>query len=1046
MTITPTAEQAEVISAPLAPMRVAAGAGTGKTTTIALRVVSLVAETGIEPERILGITFTNKAAAELSDRIRVLLKPHVEPGREVEVHTYHGFAAQLLREYGALVGVERSSKVITPTFSRQLLRGVLERVPLPNVNISDRNNIEHLRRLASQLGDHLLMPGDLAVPPVNPDEPWLLRTDLLVGLKHYQAEKSRLGVTDYADLIVLAHRLVTTHPYVAAELQERYQAVMLDEYQDTNPAQRELLRAVFGSGFPVMAVGDVDQTIYEWRGASPHNFDQFPSHFLRADGSKAPTLNLTGNRRSLPNIVEVANLIRAQTGSGQPALTPLGDRVGGEVVVAWHDDAVVEAEWIARNLAQLATSHRWSEMAVLFRKNKDMILVHDALRAAGIPVEVANLGGLLGVPEVTDLHAWLRILQTPEDAPALFRVVMGSRFRMGMGDLAHLVRWVTAQEKGDPNRIDHDQAPARTLLEAIDHLDEIPGMRPAAREGLNRFASEYRQLLRAAQGVTLVELSRRILDLTGAWTDLAALSDTEQLTARLNLYRFLDLAEDWSPLEGRPSLAAFIEYLSLMSEDQTEELDTARLSGENAVTLLTVHRAKGLEWEVVFVPACYDKNFPTQSQGFDNPYGPLKTAGKFLPYEFRLDRQWLPPLYPGIDKREADDLLRAVHLRQEWRIAYVAATRAKQRLFVSGAWWYGHPEPKARPSRPSELWNVVAGHPGSRIESEPGAEPVPPTLLRFEPDAPAPDPLFPTGWDAALRAELAAPGWAMLQAEARGVDEGFAASTQAAQQMLFDLPIVNLRTSAALVSTSVTGLVTYARCPRRFYWSEVDRLPRRPNPAAQAGTKVHRRIELHQRGQIPIDDVAHDLYDSVEAVDQFPGGPGPFQIFADSRFARTRARLIETPFELAISGVQVRGRVDAVFEQEPGNWEIVDFKSGRPRIESAGHVQLEAYAVAAANGALGPAPDRMSVTFAFLGGRLEELTETVDEQWLSSARGHLSRLTGAIAAGRYSPQPGEGCGNCDFLRFCDAGKAYVRSQANPPGEPASESQALSAHR
>ena len=166
------------------------------------------------------------------------------------------------------------------------------------------------------------------------------------------------------------------------------------------------------------------------------------------------------------------------------------------------------------------------------------------------------------------------------------------------------------------------------MLEAIDHLEDVPGIRPGARDGLKRFASEYRQLLEAAQGVTLVELCRRILDLTGAWTDLAALSDTEQLTARLNLYRFLDLAEDWSPLEGRPSLAAFIEYLALMSEDQTEELDTARLSGEDAVTLLTVHRAKGLEWDIVFVPACYDKNFPTQSQGFDNPYGPTENRGK----------------------------------------------------------------------------------------------------------------------------------------------------------------------------------------------------------------------------------------------------------------------------------------------------------------------------------------------------------------------------------------------------------------------------------
>jgi DNA helicase-2/ATP-dependent DNA helicase PcrA len=1040
MTITPTPEQLDVISAPLGPIRVAAGAGTGKTTTIALRVVSLVADSGLEPERILGITFTNKAAAELSDRIRVLLTPHVEPGREVEVHTYHGFAAQLLREFGALVGVERGSKVITPTFSRQLLRSVLHRVPLASINISDRNNIEHLRRLGSQLGDHLLLPEDVAIPDELADEPWLLRADLLEGLRHYQAEKTRLGVTDYADLIVLAHRLVTQHIEVAAELRQRYQAVMLDEYQDTNPAQRELLRALFGSGFPVMAVGDIDQTIYEWRGASPHNFEQFPSHFHHPDGTEASTVNLTANRRSLPNIVEVANAIRAKTGSGQPALAPLTDRIGGEVVVAWHDNAVVEAEWIARNLAQLAPSHLWKDMAVLFRKNKDMILVHDALRAAGIPVEVANLGGLLGVPEVADLHAWLRILQTPEDAPALYRIVMGSRFRLGMGDLAHLARWVTRQERSHralavesegvpPDRTEHDQAPARTMLEAIDHLEEIPDIRRGAGDGLQRFASEYRQLLEAAQGVSLVELCRRILDLTGAWTDLAALSDTEQLTARLNLYRFLDLAEDWSPLEGRPSLAAFIEYLALMSEDQNEELDTARLSGEDAVTLLTVHRAKGLEWDIVFVPACYDKNFPTQSQGFDNPYGPTKTAGKFLPYEFRLDRQWLPPLYPGIEKKDADDLLREVHVRQEWRIAYVAATRAKQRLFMSGAWWYGHPEPKAKPSRPSELWNVVAAHPCTTVESEPGEEPMPPLLLRFEPDASAPDPLFPTGWDAALREELATPGWALQEAEARGLGDGFAAHTAAVQQMLFDLPAISPAADDSLISTSVTGLVTYAHCPQRFFWSEVERLPRRPNPAARAGTRVHRQIELHQRGQIPLDDFGPDLYDVdgyyVASEETLASAAGPFQMFERSRFARAKARMIEAPFEMSLSGVRLRGRIDAVFEPEPGHWEIVDFKSGRPRTEPSGHVQLEAYAVAAYSGALGPSPDRITVTFAFLGGGLNEQSETVDQQWMSSARNRLAHLTGGITARSFQPQPGEGCAGCDFLRFCSAGKAYV---------------------
>jgi len=1025
--IVPTPEQQEIVTSPLAPIRVAAGAGTGKTTTIALRVVHLVSEQQLEPERILGLTFTNKAAAELADRIRRELASHVEPGREVEVHTYHGFAAQVLREFGALVGVERRAQVITPTFSRQLLTGVLTNTPLPSVSIASLGAVEDLRRLGSSLGDHLLEPSDIRIPPHETDDPWELRADLLKGLSVYQAEKRRLRVTDYSDLVVLAHRLITKYSDIAAEIRGRYQAVMLDEYQDTNPAQREFLRVLFPAGFAVTAVGDVDQTIYEWRGASPHNFEHFPEQFPALDGTPAPTLPLTENRRSLPAIIAVANAIREMTGSGQSDLVPLADRTGGEVVVSWHDDAVAEADWIARRLDSLHQVHRWKGMAVLFRKNKDMLLVHDALRAAGIPVEVANLGGLLGVPEVADLHAWLRILQQPEDAPSLYRILMGSRFRLGMGDLVHLSTWASSgeAEPSEPDLFEHGEIPQRTLIEAIDHKHHLPGLRSSARAALSRFMAEYRELLTAAQGVSLVELCRRILDRTGAWNDLAALPDAEQLTARLNLYRFLDLTEEWSPLEGRPSLAAFLSYLTLMQQDQTEELDTARLSGEDAVTLLTVHRAKGLEWEAVFIPACYHGNFPTQSHGFENPY----SSGKYLPYELRLDREWLPPLYEGIGKREADDLLREVHVRQEWRIGYVAATRAKQHLHVSGAYWYGHPEPRTKPTTPSALWELVRQHPLTHVESEPGGPPSAPILLRYEPEAVAPDPLFADGWDSALRAELALPGWAAEQASQLGLEEAYSHRTEAFQKMLFELPAPATHPVEPGLQTSVTGLVTYANCPKRYYWSEVDRLPRRPNPAARRGTEVHRRIELHHRGQMPLEDLSPELYDVAQDVGEIPpAGSDPMKTFSQSRFAANRPTMVEAPFEMVVGGLRVRGRVDAVYEPVPEQWEIVDFKSGRPSLNPASAVQLQAYAIAADSGALGRRrPPQITVTFAYLGAGLEEISEKVDHEWLSNAGDGLDRIASGITAGNWSPTPSNTCRNCDFIQFCGPGQAFVDS-------------------
>ncbi|MGH9891233.1 MAG: ATP-dependent helicase, partial [bacterium] len=581
--IVPTPEQLVVIEHPLEPLRVEAGAGTGKTATVAMRVVHLVNQMGMEPESILGITFTNKAAAELADRIRSALAvtSKLDPGREVEVHTYHGFARQLLREYGALVEVERTTDVITPTFSRQLIEVVLANVELPALNPANRGNVDDLRRLGSALGDNLLEPHQVEIPAGPLDQAWSTRASLLIGLDAYQQEKRRRGVVDYSDLILRAQQLVSTYPDVAREFRSRYRAVMLDEYQDTNPAQRELLRLLFAEGFPVMAVGDIDQTIYEWRGASPHNFAQFPSHFPRRDGQAATTRSLTLNRRSLPAILSAANAVREKTGSGQKLLRPLDGSIGGEVAVSWLPDAVAEAEDIARRIQELSAIYEWRDMAVLFRKNKDMTLIHDALRAADIPVEVANLGGLLAVPEVTDLHAWLRLLQVPEDSPALYRILLGSRFRLGLGDLVHLSNWARGLNR---NFDEEATIPQHTLLEAIDHLEDLEKLRPAARIALEKFRDEYRSLLAATQGVSLVELCRQILDRTGAWNDLAAMPASTQLSARLNLYRFLDLTEDWSPLEGAPSLAAFLRHLEAMAEERSEELDTARLSGENAVT------------------------------------------------------------------------------------------------------------------------------------------------------------------------------------------------------------------------------------------------------------------------------------------------------------------------------------------------------------------------------------------------------------------------------------------------------------------------------
>jgi len=974
----PTPEQQRIIDHPLAPLRVAAGAGTGKTTTIAMRLASLVLRDQIEPESALGITFTNKAAAELADRLRTYLPEFAKQGREVEVTTYHGFAHKLLSEFGPMIGLTRDVAVIGPGFQRQLLREALASTPTSVLDLTaPARRVDELATLSSRLGDHLRSPTELAAMPAE-DDVAVERHEMAQVLEGYGALKTRLGVVDYSDLIRIAHQIVSDHT-VAARIRARYRLVLLDEYQDTNPAQRELLLCLFGNGFPVTAVGDPDQTIYEWRGASLENFASFPQHF-RTETGPAPTLELGRNRRSDRTIIDAANLVKRKI-AASGSIERLDPGVGasdGSVQLGWFQSATEEARWIADQVRHLHDDEGvpWNEIALLFRKNSSIPLVREALESLDVPVEVAALGGLLQVPEVTDVHAWMRLLARPDDTAALARILMGSSYRLGLGDLAKL--------QSD-----------RSMLEAIDSTPTDVDAELTKR--LSEFRDRYRTLLSLAQGVTLVELARRILDATGAWAEAETMEGARRLSTRLNLYRFLDLAEEWSPLEGRPSLDAFLDYLELLQEDRaSEELDTATLSGEDAVSLLTVHRSKGLEWTVVFLPAVCKGTFPSA------PYGGLDDPDRYarsLPSELRLDDE------------QGD--LRARHDGQEWRTAYVAVTRAKRRLVLTGAYWYTLGQAK----RPSPLFELLASLEGAEVVAASDGPGNPPVSLRSAPTGSTPDPLFGTWEEAFPRAE-ADPAW--LRDLAHDVRH-FEDERHQLQLVLDGLPSEPDADPEDLpLRVSVSNLVTYATCPRRYFWTSVDPLPRRSSSAARRGVEVHRRIELHNRGVLPLTE-EYDIADGEASA-----GPDPFAVYESSRFAEDRPLRVETPFDLALAGATVTGRIDAIYGREGGPWEIVDFKSGRPSENPAVEVQLEAYALAARD--VNPDVD-LSVSFAYLGGGLETRTKQADDPWLDAARTHLVELIGAIREGRYEPSPSPTCRWCDFLPFCEQGRAYLDTSA-----------------
>ena len=1021
MKLSPTPEQRDIIEYPLLPLRVTAGAGTGKTTTMAMRLASKVRAGAVAAERTLGITFTNKAAEELADGVRRELTVESESEPEVEVVTYHGFAFGLVREFGPLVGFSQSVRVVTPGYVRQLLRDALGAAPRRHLDLTaPRPIIDRLLSLSSTLGDHLLDPG--AIADVGTDDLRPTRREISEVLKAFVVRKGKLGVVDFGELVTAAHRMVAEHPEIAARIRSRYDLVLLDEYQDTNPGQRELLLALFGDGFPVTAVGDSDQTIYEWRGASPENFAAFPDHFRDADGSVAKSLALSTSWRSGQLIVDVANEIRSHISKRSPLTELLArdDAPLGVVRTHWLHSATTEAAWIADEVVRLhdEDGHAWKDIALLFRKYRQMAVIHAALVKAGIPVEIASFGGLLEVPEVADLLAWLRILAKPDNGPALARILLGSRYRLGLGDLAPLTRWVEGRRKAST------EVSARwSLLEAVDDIEEVEGLDGESRRRLETFRGDYRHLLTIAQGANIAELCRRIFDRTGAWSEIDALPDAARVSTRLNTYRFLDLAENWSPLEGRPTLDAFLDHLRVLADDASaEELDTAQVSGENAVVLLTVHRAKGLEWPIVFLPALASGTFPSSVVSYSDPV----SDADVLPYELRLDQDALPNL--DGDRGERRTALRLIHTDGEWRTAYVAVTRAAQELVATGAWWYTRSRPKQR-SRLFEAIDRLAERAPNR-SNQPGD---PPRTLRPHIECgPGPDPHFSGGSIAFLRASVSDPALPMQMAEDAGIGSQYDAAVDQMCIMLSGLP-PPLESPPVVepFRTSVTGLVTYATCPLRFRWEHIDRLPRKPSPAARRGTQLHRQIELHHRGTVAFDEVTPDFYDDVAATDETPPET-TFDRFNESRFAATRPILIEAPFELRIRDGTLRGRIDAVYEAANGEWEIVDFKSGRIRNDPARIVQLEAYAVAAEEAGLDgrPPPTSTTVTFAYFGGsQTEEISEAVDQAWMERARTHLTDLMRGADDGPYDPEPGDICRFCDFARFCEAGAGWLEEHS-----------------
>lgn len=1086
-----TPEQTACITAPPAPQVIVAGAGSGKTTVMAARVVWLVGTGQVAPEQVLGLTFTNKAAGELAERVRkALIKagvtdpdvidPDNPPGEPV-ISTYHAFAGRLLTDHGLRIGLEPTSRLLADATRYQLAARVLREAPgpYPALTRSFPDLVGDLLTLDSELSEHLVRPEDLraydaellrsleSAKLTNADlrkvpEAAAARRELAELVGRYRAAKRERDLLDFGDQIALSATLARTRPEVGTILRDEFRVVLLDEYQDTSVAQRVLLAGLFGSGtgHPVTAVGDPCQAIYGWRGASVANLDDFPEHFAHPDGRPATRQALSENRRSGGRLLELANglaePLRAMH-AGVEALRPApGAERDGLVRCALLRTHAEEIDWLADSIAHLVrTGKAPGEIAVLCRTATDFAEIQGALVARDIPVEVVGLSGLLHLPEVADLVAVCEVLQDPGANASLVRLLTGPRWRIGPRDLALLGRrarfLVTHARVGaddDPDRRlaaaveGVDPAEVISLADALDTFLEMPieaqgdddglPFSPDARVRFARLAAELRDLRRSLAD-PLMDVLHRVLAVTGLEVELSASPHALAARRRETLSNFLDVAASFAAGDGEATLLAFLGFLRTAAQYE-KGLDNALPGGENTVKVLTAHKSKGLEWDVVVVPGLVTGTFPS-TQGREK----WTAQGKVLPHELRGDADMLPDI-GAWDTRGIKAFHEAMKDHQhteELRLGYVTFTRPRSLLIGSGHWWgpsqkkprgpsdflhalhdhcaAGHGEIEAWADEPAEddenpalheasadrAWplplddaalarrraaaeTVLAhlervashedAHPGAAHDSSSYEDPEwpPPPEDEEPPDLPADD---GADWDSWTADRPTVPHQAPAP-EARPHPEDPMRLTPEESRTLAswdrDLDALTgelLRARAGVTDVPLPSSLTASQVlrltadPDGFAQELARPMPRPPQPAARRGTRFHAWVESRfEELRLPMLDPEELPGSEAEIADE-----RDLEALKDSfertPYAHRTPYRVEVPFQLAIAGRVVRGRIDAVYREADGDagyrqgdedagheqgdgrtYEIVDWKTNRSR--TADPLQLAIYRLA----------------------------------------------------------------------------------------------------
>ena len=952
-----TDAQREAVTHGDGPLLVVAGAGTGKTRVLTRRVAHLIASGRARPQEILAVTFTEKAAAEMEERVD-LLTPLGQSN--VAILTFHAFGDEIVRELALELGIGSDLKVLSDAEQAIFLRGHLFDLPLRHYRpLGDpTRHVRSLIGLFSRARDEDVSPDEYvayarsqrALSTANADDTGLAewaeqQEELAACYAAYEELKARAGVLDFADQISLALRIFREHPAAAARLRERYRYVLVDEFQDTNHAQFELLRHLCAAHRNLTVVGDDDQSIFKWRGAALSNMVMFREAF-----PDARAVTLTQNFRSHQRILDPAyRLIRHNDPDRLEVQLGISKRIwslrteGRAVAFLPFATANDEADGVAERVAQgLSAGRAPGEFAILVRANRDAEPFMTALAHRGIPYRFSGTAGLYQRGEIRLLLAFLYAVARPAESRQLYLLASSALYGFPASDLIRSLEGA-----------DRRTTTLRDVLERIaDGAEE--GLTESGIDAARRLVTDLRFFTELAGEKTTGEILYEFLERSGTLEQLARAESSAAEDQAKNIAKFFGIVRSVGQTLPVDRVPFFVDAIDLLVEAGDDPATAEIELSADAVGILTVHKAKGLEFDVVFVGSCTKGRFPVAQRG---------------------DALELPAAL-GKDRLPSGDY----HEQEERRLFYVAMTRAKDELYFTAARDYG----QVRPKRPSVFIVEALGPlalPPVRPETPASV------IARFAPS------------EESARALEPIPDTEILTVSRQALEDYWACPLRFKFAHVLRLP-VPMHPSAMYGAALHRAVADYYS--RRLAGQSV----------SLADLRETFRAAWVAEGFLSAEHAAGRLEQGLRTIESFHTRAEADGALPD---------FVERPFSFMVGMNRITGRFDAVESEDDERATIVDWKSSEVRDKRVADarakesLQLEVYALAFRR-AFGRLPSAVALHF-LESGVVGSTTKT--ETDLQATLERIARAAEGIRARDYTPRPSlTNCGACAFVDVC----------------------------